>query len=59
VAIIVKRSNERFREKNQQFKSLSFNGILEMINNENSYINDVEVSYSKDDNFRVSLTNQK
>lgn len=39
-------------------KAYHLTGILEMINNENSYIYDVEVSYSKDDNFRVSLTNQ-
>jgi outer membrane lipoprotein-sorting protein len=39
-------------------KAYYLTGILEMINNENSYIYDVEVSYGKDDNFRVSLTNQ-
>ncbi|MDD2377528.1 MAG: outer membrane lipoprotein carrier protein LolA [Bacilli bacterium] len=39
-------------------KAYHLTGILEMINNENSYIYDVEVSYRKDDNFRVSLINQ-
>jgi len=34
------------------------NGELEIINNEDSYRYDVEVSYEKSDNFRVSLKNK-
>lgn len=33
-------------------------GNLEIINNEDSYTYDVDVSYQKDDNFRVSLKNK-
>lgn len=33
-------------------------GELEIINNEDSYLYDVDVSYEKDDKFRVSLKNQ-
>lgn len=33
-------------------------GELEIINNEESYLYDVEVSYEKDNNFRVSLKNK-
>ena len=34
------------------------NGELEIINNEDSYLYDVEVAYQKEDNFRVSLKNK-
>lgn len=34
------------------------NGELEIINNEDSYLYNVEVAYKKDDNFRVSLKNK-
>ncbi len=34
------------------------NGELEIINNEDSYLYDVEVAYRKEDNFRVSLKNK-
>jgi len=34
------------------------NGELEIINNEDSYLYDVEVAYKKEDNFRVSLKNK-
>ena len=33
-------------------------GNLEMVNNESSYNYDVEVSYKKENNFKVSLKNQ-
>ncbi len=34
------------------------NGELEIINNEDSYIYNVEVAYQKEDKFRVSLKNK-
>lgn len=34
------------------------NGELQIINNEDSYLYDVEVAYEKEDNFRVSLKNK-
>ena len=34
------------------------NGELQIINNEDSYLYDVEVAYQKEDNFRVSLKNK-
>lgn len=34
------------------------NGELQIINNEDSYLYDVEVSYAKEENFRVSLKNK-
>ena len=34
------------------------NGELQIINNEDSYLYNVEVAYQKDDNFRVSLKNK-
>ena len=33
-------------------------GELEIINNEDSYLYDVEVSYKKEDNFKVNLINK-
>ena len=33
-------------------------GELKIINNEDSYLYDVEVSYKKDDNFKVDLINK-
>lgn len=38
--------------------SYHLSGVLEIINNENTYFYDVDVSYLKDNNFRVSLKNQ-
>lgn len=38
--------------------SYHLSGVLEIINNENSYLYDVDVAYLKDNNFRVSLKNQ-
>ena len=34
-------------------------GNLEMVNNESSYNYDVEVSYKKENNFKVSLKNEE
>ncbi len=45
-------------EKVESVKSYHVTGELEIINNEDSYRYDVEVSYKKDDLFRVSLKNQ-
>ena len=39
-------------------ESYHLDGILEIINDENSYKYDVDVTYLKDNNFKVSLTNQ-
>ena len=39
-------------------KGYYLTGQMEIINNEESYKYDVEVSYSKEDNFKVSLKNQ-
>lgn len=44
--------------KVESAKSYHVTGELEIINNEDSYRYDVEVSYKKDDLFRVSLKNQ-
>lgn len=45
-------------KKVEQLKSYHIVGILEVINNENTYKYDIDVSYKKDDNFRVSLKNK-
>ena len=34
------------------------NGELEIVNNEDSYLYDVEVAYQKENNFKVSLKNK-
>lgn len=39
-------------------KGYHLTGELEIINNEDSYLYDVDVSYEKDDNYRVSLKNK-
>ncbi len=46
---------KKMLEKN---KGYSINGELEIFNNEDSYIYDVNVYYSKDDNYKVSLKNK-
>lgn len=38
--------------------SYHLSGVLEIINNENSYLYDVDVVFLKDNNFKVSLKNQ-
>lgn len=46
-------------EKNlSNSKGYSLTGILEIINNEDTYTYDVNVAYKEGDNFRVSLKNQ-
>ena len=45
-------------KKIENSKAYHLTGTLEMINNENSYLYDVDVAYQKDDNFRVSLKNK-
>jgi len=45
-------------KKIENSKAYHLTGTLEMINNENSYLYDVDVSYQKEENFRVSLKNQ-
>ena len=45
-------------KKIENSKSYHINGELEIINNEDNYLYQVEVSYEKDDKFRVSLKNK-
>lgn len=46
-------------EKNvKEAKGYNLVGVLEIINNEDTYTYDVNVSYKQNDNFRVSLKNQ-
>lgn len=45
-------------KKIEGLSSYHLSGVLEIINNENTYLYDVDVSYLKDNNFRVSLKNQ-
>ena len=47
-----------FSKKISDSNSYTLNGILEIINNEDIYSYDVNVSYKKDDNFKVSLKNK-
>lgn len=49
---------KQLTKKIENSKAYHLTGTLEMINNENSYLYDVDVAYQKDDNFRVSLKNQ-
>ena len=46
------------KNKIEKSKSYELEGELEITNNENTYKYDVEVSYKKDDNFRVMLKNK-
>ena len=45
-------------KKIESAKGYHLTGVLEMINNEDNYVYDVDVSYEKDDKFRVSLKNK-
>ena len=45
-------------KKIEGINSYHLSGVLEIINNENSYLYDVDVAYLKENNFRVSLKNQ-
>ena len=49
---------KQLTKKIENSASYHLTGTLEMINNENSYLYDVDVAYQKDENFRVSLKNQ-
>lgn len=46
------------REKVEKSNNYYIKGKLEIVNNENTYKYDVDVSYKKKDNFRVSLKNK-
>lgn len=45
-------------KKIEGIESYHLAGVLEIINNENSYLYDVDVAFLKENNFRVSLKNQ-
>ena len=45
-------------KKIQKANSYKLTGVLEITNNEDTYQYDVEVSFKKDDNYRVSLINK-
>ena len=45
-------------KKIENSKAYHLTGTLEMVNNENSYLYDVDVAYQKNDKFRVSLKNK-
>lgn len=45
-------------KKIEKLNSYHIEGILEVVNNENTYKYDIDVAYKKDDNFRVSLKNK-
>jgi len=51
---IIKDLSEEIEKSNGYY----LNGELQIINNEDSYLYDVDVAYEKDDNFRVSLKNK-
>lgn len=45
-------------KKVENLNSYHLSGVLEIINNENSYLYDVNVDYFKDNNFKVNLKNK-
>ena len=47
-----------FKKEVNKMNSYYITGDLKIYNNEDNYTYDVEVSYKKDDNFRVSLKNK-
>ena len=49
---------ESFKNTVEKLDSYKINGILEIINNENTYEYDVEVTYKKNDMFKVDLKNK-
>lgn len=49
---------EELTKKIENTKSYQLTGTLEIINDENSYMYDVDVKYLKDNNFKVSLKNK-
>lgn len=56
-----KKSNKQvvddLSKKINNLSAYNLKGNLEIINGEDMYIYDVEVSYQKEDNFKVNLTN--
>ena len=49
---------KKISKKIEGINSYHLSGILEIINNENSYLYNVDVAYLKENNFRVSLKNK-
>ena len=47
-----------FKKNVEKAKAYHISGELEIVNNEESYLYDVEVAYKDDDYFRVSLKNK-
>ena len=47
-----------FEKKVNGADSYHIVGVLDITNNDDTYTYDVDVSYKKDDNYRVSLTNK-
>ena len=47
-----------FEKKINKASAYKVTGVLEIVNNDEVYTYDVEVSYKKNNNYRVSLTNQ-
>ena len=54
----VKDAQKDLEKKINKLKGYSLNGEMEIINNDDIYKYDVDVSYSKSDKFRVSLKNK-
>lgn len=48
----------KLTKKIENCNSYHITGVLEIINNEDKHTYDIDVSYQKEDNFRVSLKNQ-
>lgn len=53
-----KEIKDNFIKDIESLKSYYMEGSLKLINNDDSYEYDVEVSYQKDDNYKVSLNNK-
>ncbi len=49
---------KKLTKKIEEANSYHLQGVLEIINNENSYLYDVDVAYLKENNFKVDLKNQ-
>ena len=49
---------KKLTKKIEETESYHLEGILDIINNENTYSYDVDVAYKKDNNFKVSLKNK-
>ena len=52
-----KDASEEFSKKIEKASSYYVEGSMDIINNEDTYTYDVKVSYQKDNNYRVELTN--